>query len=188
MPGGIIIDISGPAGSGKSSALYRTAATVSLNHKRVVYIDATGSFRPERILSMGASLESLDCIEVFRAFSVAEQMAASDHTDSETAVLLLDGITELFIYEYAGPERAFERGRLLAAHMRHLSCMAQHHKIPILITNTVRYDGTALFESMERVVEMYSHIRVQLGDKSTDESQCSTPWQSVSYKAGQTPI
>ena len=174
----MLVDISGPAGSGKTGMLHRIAAAA---YGGVAYIDAVGSFRPERILDMGAPAECLDTIKVLRPISVAEQMAAAQRVDSDVEVLLVDGVTDLFMYEYAGINRAFERSRYLMQHMRTLAGVSRDGDIPVVITNTMRYDGGRELESMGRTIWLYPHARIHLSGGPRYMATYSTAHHTESF-------
>lgn len=175
LPDGILIDIFGPWGSGKTSTLHRIAAQAALSGRQVSYIDTTGNFRPERIIRMGISSDVLARIDVLRALSVDDQTSALNRIPHDTGVLLVDGISDLFIYEY--PRLAQNRTRisLLMAHMRTLSKIALYQQIPIVVTNMIRYGRYGMHESMEKAAWLYSHARIYLTGAPRYEALCSLP-------------
>ena len=177
LPQGTLMDIFGPSGSGKTSTLHRIAAQTAISGSRVSYIDATGNFRPERIIHMGISSDLLTRIDVLRALSVDEQTSALSRVPSDTGVLLVDGISDLFIYEYPNFVQSHKRGCLLMQHMRTLSKMALCQRMPIVVTNMVRYGKGGVSESMEKAAWLYSHVRVYLTGAPRYEALCSRPGQ-----------
>lgn len=181
LPDGILIDIFGPSGSGKTSTLHRMATRAILSDKHVSYIDATGNFRPERILNMGATADSLINIDVLRALNVDEQMAALGRVRPESAVLLVDGVSDLFIYEYPNLTQSRKRMYLLMRHIRDLAKMAICRQMPIVVTNMVRYGQGGIIESMEKAAWLYPHIRVYLTGAPRYEALCSGPGQTDTF-------
>lgn len=175
LPDGVLVDIFGPSGSGKTSTLHRIAAQTAMSGRRVSYIDATGNFRPERILDMGISPDLLTRIDVLRALSVDEQTSAVGRVPSDTDVLLVDGISDLFIYEYPDLVQSRKRGYLLMQHMRTLSEAALCQRMPIVVTNMIRYGKGGISESMEKAAWLYSHVRVYLTGAPRYEALCSRP-------------
>lgn len=176
LPRGAILDVYGPGGSGKSQILMRAAAEAAAAGFRAAFVDTTGGFRPERIMQMIPLPAILDNIVVFRATSAAEQAAAPAMvTDAD--LLLIDGITDLFLYEYAGEEKAPARVRELIAHMRDVSRRALAHNMAVVVSNTIRYAGGAEEESMRRVVDMYTHVKMRLSGGPAHMAEC-TKWDS----------
>ena len=176
LPRGAILDVYGPGGSGKSQVLMRAAAESAAAGFRAAFVDATGDFRPERIIQMIPVPAILDNIAVFRATSTAEQ-AAAPAMATDANLLLIDGITELFLYEYAGEEKAPVRTRELTAHIRDVSRLALAHDMAVIISNTIRYAGDGEVESMRRVVDMYTHIKMRLSGGPAHVAEC-TKWDS----------
>ena len=175
LPDGILLDIFGPSGSGKTSTLHRIAAQTALSGRRVSYIDATGNFRPERIIRMGIPSDTLARISVMRALSVDDQTSALNRVPSDTGVLLVDGISDLFIYEYPDLVMSRTRASLLMQHMRTLSKMALCYQMPIVVTNMVRYGRNGISESMEKAAWLYSHVRIYLTGAPRYEALCRRP-------------
>ena len=176
LPRGAILDVYGPGGSGKSQVLMRAAAESAAAGFRTAFVDATGDFRPERIMQMIPVPAILDRIAVLRATSTAEQVAAPAMA-ADADLLLIDGITELFLYEYAGEEKAPGRARELTTHMRDVSRRALAHNMAVIISNTIRYTGDGEAESMRRVVDMYTHIKMRLSGRPAHIAEC-TKWDS----------
>lgn len=181
LPEGILIDIFGPSGSGKTSTLHRIAAQAAISDRHVSYIDTTGNFRPERIIHMGASPDMLARIDVLRALSVDEQMSALGRVPSGTGVLLVDGISDLFIYEYPNLAQIGKRAYLIMRYMRTLSRMALCQRMPIVVTNMIRYGKGGVMESMEKAAWLYSQVRIYLTGGPRYEALCSRPGQDEIY-------
>lgn len=176
LPRGIILDVYGPGGSGKSQVLMRAAAEAAAAGFRAAFVDTTGAFRPERIIQMIPAPAILDNIAVLRATSTAEQAAAPAMvTDAD--LLLIDSLTDLFSYEYAGEEKAPARAREMTVHMRDVSRLAVTHDMTVMVSNTMRYVGEGQAESMRRVVDMYTHIKMRLSGGPEYTAEC-TKWDS----------
>ena len=52
FPTGTITDLFGPNSSGKSQILFQTAVNTSIKNNKVLFIDSSGNFRPERIVQL----------------------------------------------------------------------------------------------------------------------------------------
>ena len=171
LPRGIVLDIYGPGGSGKSQLLMQAAAEAAAAGCRVAFVDTTGAFRPERILQMRPVPGILDNIGVLRATSVAEQVAAPAMA-GDADLLILDNVTDLFSYEYAGEERAPARGRELTTHMREIARWAVTSDAAVMVANTVRQAGDGDVESMRRVVDLYTHVKLRLSGGPEYVAEC----------------
>ena len=136
LPRNVILDVYGPGGSGKSQLLMQAAVEAAAAGFRVAFVDTTGDFRPERMLQMHPQHSVLDHIGVLRATCVAEQMAAPAMT-GDVDLLLVDNVTDLFMYEYSGEEAAPMRTHMLGAHMR--SMAASCHGIRCLDNRIQRH-------------------------------------------------
>lgn len=176
LPRGMILDIYGPGGSGKSQLLMQAAAGAAAAGCRVAFVDTTGAFRPERILQMRPAPRILHGIDVLRATSVAEQVAAPAMAGN-VDLLLLDNITDLFSYEY-GEEKAPARGRELASHMREIARWAITYDAGVMVANTVRRAGDYNVESMRHVVDLYTHAKMRLSGGPEYVAECSR-WDST---------
>ena len=172
LPRGIILDAYGPGGSGKSQLLMQAAAGAAAAGCRVAFVDTTGAFRPERVLQMSPVPGILHNIGVLRATSVAEQVAAPAMA-GDADLLILDNITDLFSYEYSGDEKAPARGREMAAHMREIARWAIASNAGVMVANTVRRAGDGNVESMRRVVDLYTHVKLRLSGGPEYVAECS---------------
>ncbi|MBI1658449.1 MAG: hypothetical protein IS632_06720 [Thaumarchaeota archaeon] len=171
LPRGMILDVYGPGGSGKSQLLMQAATEAAAAGCRVAFVDTTGAFRPERILQMHPAPGILHDIDVLRATSVAEQVAAPAMA-GDVDLLLLDNITDLFSYEY-GEEKAPARGRELAVHMREIARWAITYDAGVVVANTVRRAGDNNVESMRHVVDLYTHAKLRLSGGPEYMAECS---------------
>ena len=175
LPRGMILDVYGPGGSGKTQILLQVSAAAAEAGHRVAYIDTTGSFRPERVLEMCRSSGTavLERTGVFRATSVSEQAGALRRLDDGISILVVDNVTDLFIYEYSGERRAFARSHLLMDHMRELSRLALAMDIPVVVSNMIRYAGDRELESMGRVIDLFTHVKMRLSGHPDYTALCS---------------
>ena len=58
LAGGIMADVYGPPASGKTQLAYRACAGAAAAGQEVLFVDAKGEFRPERVLEMAAALRA----------------------------------------------------------------------------------------------------------------------------------
>ncbi|MFL6512725.1 MAG: recombinase RecA, partial [Nitrososphaera sp.] len=74
---GMVTDIFGESGSGKSQLCFTLAANCAKDANRILYIDTTGTVRPERIVEISRSSLTLEKITYIRAFSTMDQLNAA---------------------------------------------------------------------------------------------------------------
>lgn len=175
LPRGMILDVYGPGGSGKTQILLQVSAAAAEAGHHVAYIDTTGSFRPERVLEMCRSPGTavLERMGVFRTTSVSEQTGSLRRLGDGISVLVVDNVTDLFIYEYPGDRRAFARSHLLMSHMSELSRLALAKNIPVVVSNMVRHIGDLELESMGRAIDLFTHVKLHLSGHPEWIALCS---------------
>lgn len=174
LPLSSITDVYGAAGTGKTQFAFQNAI---MNCKQsvgsgpnVVFIDCTGSFRPERIEELAISRtlvasKILDQIYFISVRSVGDQIRAcdriySENIFSECRLVIIDDVTSNFVFEF-GEEQLARRQHLLAIHLRSLSRMAQVKGVSILLTNSTRFRGEDIEgESTGEVLSQYSLYRM----------------------------
>ena len=181
LPRGAITDVYGPSGAGKTQLLHQICARAADRGISVVYVDTTGSFRPERILQMCSGHNALDHITVLRAMSVSDQISIV-HSLGRACALIIDNVTDLFLYEYAKEDYVFARNRLLMNHMLELSYLALNRHMPVVLTNMIRYSGTAPYESMSRTMDIYTHIKIHLSGYPDYSMQCRIPRKNLQLR------
>lgn len=183
VPGGMILDVYGPAGAGKTQILLQISAVAAAGGRHVAYVDAAGGFRPERILQMAGrgGADILDNISVLRAASVSDQLGAPRRLAPDVSVLLVDNVTDLFLYEYAGDRRVSYRSHLFMKHMRDLSLLARAKNIPVVVSNMIRHANGQETESMGRAIGLYTHAKMRLSGSPEYMARCSSLDRTVQF-------
>jgi RecA/RadA recombinase len=74
---GMITDIYGESGSGKSQLCFTLCANCVKDAASTLFIDTAGTFRPERIMEISRSQLALEKITYIRAFTTIYQMNAT---------------------------------------------------------------------------------------------------------------
>ncbi len=174
---GMVTDFFGRSGSGKTQICFQLAINASKNGSNVVFIDSTGTFRPERLTELcerrGLDPDSvLSSIYVARPHSVADQMRMVREFEEvfglrSASLLALDSLTENFISEYEGEKGLIGRQTKLAQHLHDLAGLALRAQLPVVVTNTVRTRVTASglqaeVESGGNIVAQGLHLRIHL--------------------------
>lgn len=190
IPSGVITDIYGASGTGKTQLLFQICINTIKNGGNVLYQDTTGSFRPERILEIqkqqNTSFDILEKITVSRITNTSEQIKSTDIMNvSNFSLIVIDNITDLFSYEYSKEDTMFEKNSLFIKYIHKLSLIAINKKIPIIITNMIRNIDGAEIENMRTAIDPFTHIKIKL-TKTSSKFYAEIQWllqkTSFSYK------
>lgn len=197
---GMITDIYGESGSGKSQLCFTLCANCSKYPAKTLFIDTVGTFRPERIMEIAGSQLALEKITYVRAFTTIDQMNATKKIlEVQPKLVIVDSLTSLFSTEYAGPERH----RALMKHLHELALLATCSGCAIVMTNMVRTAPPITLidqagrniaqavipwqqrEYLGSSVSIYSHIRMKV--EIIDSAKSS--FQAVLVQpAGKAPV
>ncbi len=164
---GVITDIYGGSGTGKTQLLFQICINAIKNGGNVLYQDTTGSFRPERLLEIqkqqNLTLDILEKITVSRITNTSEQIKSINIMNtSNFTLIVIDNITDLFSYEYPKKDTTFEKNSLFIKYIHNLSLVAINKKIPIVITNMIRNIEGIEIENMRTAIDPFTHIKIKL--------------------------
>ncbi len=167
IPDGVIMDIFGGNGTGKTQLLLQLSINSIKNGGHVLYLDTTGGFRPERILQIQKQskiqFDFLQQITVSRLTNTSEQIKSIDDIrNNDFSLIVIDNVTDLFSYEYKKNESTFKKNSLFMKYMHELSKLAITKKIPIVITNMIRNSGDKEVENMKSAIDHFTHIKIHL--------------------------
>lgn len=191
---GMITDIYGESGTGKSQLCFTICARnaeffENSQQASVVFIDAGGTFRPERIVAIANTRkehEILDKILVKRSFSSTDQIdSINSLVNFSPRLLIIDDVASLFATEYVGAARHLA----LMKHLHELSIIAINLRCAVVITNAIRSARNEAIirnpmmrtEKTQRFIEtkrefmgtsmsIYAHMRLMLKFASKDKS------------------
>jgi DNA repair protein RAD51 len=172
IPNGVIIDIFGGNGTGKTQLVLQLSINSIKNGGNVLFLDTTGGFRPERILEIqkksNLDINLLDKITVSRITNTSEQINLLNTLgESNFSLIVIDNVTDLFSYEYKNNKSIFEKNSLFMKYMHDLSAYAISHKIPIVITNMIRNMDDKEIENMANAIDLFTHIKIHLSKNSS---------------------
>ena len=172
IPNGIIVDIFGGNGTGKTQLLLQLSINSIKNGGNVLFLDTTGGFRPERILEIqkkfNLDINLLDKITVSRITNTSEQInILKTLEENNFSLIVIDNVTDLFSYEYKNNSSIFEKNSLFMKYMRELSVYAITHKVPIVVTNMIRNMDDKEVEHMASAIDLFTHIKIHLFKNSS---------------------
>ena len=187
IPNGIIVDIFGVNGSGKTQLLLQILINCVKNGGNVLFLDTTGGFRPERILEIQKNsnfeINLLDQITVSRITNTSEQInSIKTFKEKNFSLIVIDNVTDLFSYEYKNNSSVFKKNSLFMKYMHDLSFYAIDHKIPIVVTNMIRNMDDKESEHMANAIDLFTHIKIHLFKNSSEfHGEIYTPFNKESF-------
>lgn len=172
IPSGIIVDIFGGNGTGKTQLLLQLLINSIKNGGQVLYFDTTGEFRPERILEIQKhseiNFDLLRQITVSRLTNTSEQIKSIQKFKNKNfSLIVIDNITDLFSFEYTKNELTFEKNSLFMKYMHELSKFAITKKTTVVFTNMIRTIDNKEIENMKNSIDPFTHIKIHLLKNST---------------------
>ena len=172
IPNGVIVDIFGENGTGKTLLLLQLSINSIKQGGNVLYLDTTGGFRPERILQIQKQSEInfdiLQKITVSRIRNTSEQIKLIKNLDNvDYSLIVIDNVTDLFSFEYQKHELIFEKNQLFMKYMYDLSKFAIKKQIPIVFTNMIRNIEEKEVENMQSAIDKFTHIKIHLSKKNS---------------------
>ena len=190
IPSGVIVDIFGGAGTGKTQLLLQLSINSIKNGGHVLYLDTTGEFRPERILEIQKQTKTdydfLQQITVSRLTNTSEQIKSIKNIqNNHFSLIVIDNITDLFSYEYKKNELTVEKNFVFMKYMHDLSKFAIRNKIPIVVTNMIRSIDGKEIENMKSAIDPFTHVKIHLfknSSKFTGKIYWGSNEKSFSYE------
>jgi DNA repair protein RAD51 len=169
---GIITDIFGSNGTGKTQFLIQISINSLQQGGHVYFQDTTGEFRPERMLEVmknrNIDHSLMNNVMVSRITNSAEQIKAlSQISESNFDLIVIDNITDLFSFEYSKDELSLEKNITFMKYMHSLSKITIQKNIPVVITNMIINIDHKEIENLEKPISMFTHTKIKLSKKGT---------------------
>lgn len=182
---GMVTDVYGEAGSGKSQLCFTLCANCAKDGGRAMFVDTSGTFRPERIVEIAGSPGALDRITFVRALTTYDQTGAVKRiVEIDPRLVIVDSVTSLFSAEYSGPARHLA----VMKHLHELALAAISTGCAVVVTNMVRNVpitvvdqagrnvAQAVIPSQQREylgssVSIYSHVKLKLEIEDAPKSR-----------------
>jgi DNA repair protein RAD51 len=167
LQNGTITEISGLRGTGKTQFALQFTIDLLKNNKKILFIDTTVEFRPERFIqileSRNLSTSLLDNLHVSRVTNTQNQIhILTNFNNKDFSLLIIDNITDLFSFEYSKKEHIIEKNINFGNYITNLSKIALSKNIPIIITNQILSHNEKNYERMHAQLENYVHQKIQL--------------------------
>jgi len=165
---GIITDIFGARGTGKTHLAMQISINSLQNGGTVLFLDTTGEFRPERMLEIIKTrhLEPslLENVKVGRVTNTGEQIQYLSKIKEmdNFSLIIIDNITDLFSFEYSKELQVLEKNILFMRYMHDLSLIAIQKRIPIIITNMIRKIDKTEKENLYNSISLFTHLKINL--------------------------
>jgi RecA/RadA recombinase len=138
---GMITNILGESGTGKSQFCFTICANLLKENKKVniIFIDTSGTFRPERIFEIIEekyySDKILNNIKYFRPYTIKHQFEAIKKiTEIKPKLVIIDTITSVISVE----SKKIARHLILMKFIHQLAHLAINNNCAIVTTNMVR--------------------------------------------------
>ena len=154
-----ITEVFGEFRTGKSQLCHTVSVTAQLPKSqgggggKVLFIDAEGTFRPERIVKISEKYgmdaeQALNNIVYARVYTTEFQsslitQAAAKMMEETFAVMIIDSIMALFRVDFSGRGELSERQQMLGKTLSKLIKLAEQFNIAVLMTNQVMSDPGA---------------------------------------------
>jgi len=187
IPNGVIVDIFGGNGTGKTQLLLQLSINSIKDGGKVLFLDTTGGFRPERILEIQkkshSNINFLNNIIVSRITNTSEQInSIKNFEEKNFSLIVIDNITDLFSYEYKNNQSIFKKNSLFMKYMHELSSYAVTHKIPIVVTNMIRNSNEQEVENMSAAIDLFTHVKIHLfKNSSIYNGEISSPFNKETF-------
>jgi len=184
---GLITDIFGASGTGKTQLVMQISINSLLQGGKVFFQDTTGKFRPERmhevLKSCQLDVSLLKQVQVARVTNTSEQIQyLSKITNSQFDLIIIDNISDLFSFEYSKNELSLEKNISFMKYMRALSQVSIQNNVPIVITNMIRSVDNNEIENLKKSISIFTHIKIRLSKKGPKFiGNVSTPFQENKF-------
>lgn len=143
----IITTIYGASGTGKSNIGILSTINLARQGKKVIYIDAEGSFSKDRAQQIEPNYETImDNIIFLNPTSFENQIKSINevkeivNVENRVGLIVIDSIALLYRLELGSKKNASKTNREMARQLRDLAEIARTKHLPILVINQVYSD------------------------------------------------
>jgi len=175
---GIIANVYGESGTGKTAFCIQVAAEVAQNGGKVAYIDTEGGFSPERMKQM-ADEDALENLVIKNPVDFKGQEETIDELEALVEkegidLVIVDSAVSLYRLKVNG-DNASEINQRLSQQLSELSKIARTQNIPVMITNQVytSFDEEDLELVGRDVPKYWSKCLIKLSENSSRKMEIS---------------
>jgi DNA repair protein RadB len=175
---GIITNVYGESGTGKTAFCIQVAAEVAQNGGKVAYIDTEGGFSPERMKQM-ADEDALENLVIKNPVDFKGQEETIDELEALVEkegidLVIVDSAVSLYRLKVNG-DNASEINQRLSQQLSELSKIARTQNIPVMITNQVytSFDEEDLELVGRDVPKYWSKCLIKLSENSSRKMEIS---------------
>lgn len=175
---GIITNIYGESGTGKTAFCIQVASEVAQEGGKVAYIDTEGGFSPERMKQM-ADEEALENLVIKNPVDFKGQEETIDELEAlveqeDIDLVVVDSAVSLYRLKVNG-DNASEINQRLSQQLSELSKIARTQNIPVMITNQVytSFDEEDLELVGRDVPKYWSKCLIKLSENSSRKMEIS---------------
>lgn len=138
---GIITNVFGGAGSGKTNFCIQAVVSCIQEGGRAIYIDTEGGFSAERFLQMHGEEDALEDIILYEPTTFDEQQDVFDGLqetveEENIDLVVVDSLVSLYRLNLKGDD-VQEINQELSRQFSVLSKIARKHDLPVIVTNQV---------------------------------------------------
>jgi len=175
---GIITNIYGESGTGKTAFCIQAASKVAEEGGKVAYVDTEGGFSPERMKQMSDE-EALENLVIKNPVDFQEQEETIDELEAlvkqeDIDLVVVDSAVSLYRLKVNG-DNASEINQRLSQQLSELSKIARKQNISVLITNQVytSFDEEGLELVGRDVPKYWSKCLIKLSENSSRKMEIS---------------
>ncbi len=182
---GVITQVYGSPGSGKTNIALYTSYTASKMNKKIAFIDTENSFHHERVNQIFMENELLNNIDLINVKNFQEQEEAIEEVVNENYdLVIIDSMTSLYRVERTD-DNYYDVNRVLGKQALKLLNYAREENIPVLITNQVYTNtDTGLIEPVGgSILKYYSKVILEV--MKTEEGRKVVLKKHLSRKDGE---
>jgi DNA repair protein RadB len=138
---GIITNVYGEAGSGKTNVCIQAVVSCIRDGGSVVFVDTEGGFSAERFLQMHPEEDALDRVILYEPTTFDEQQQVFEELPETVAehtpdLIVVDSLVSLYRL-HLNAETAQDINTELSKQFSTLSKLAREHGLPVIVTNQV---------------------------------------------------
>ncbi|WP_292486030.1 DNA repair and recombination protein RadB [Methanohalobium sp.] len=144
---GIVSQVYGEPGSGKTNLCIQLSVECVKQGKKVIYVD-TEALSPDRFKQIAGenSKEIAQNIIIYEPFNFEEQYSAIKDTEKiseeNIGLIIVDSATAFYRFELENEDSSIQKRRELSNQIGYLHGLARKHSLSVVITNQIYTDAS----------------------------------------------